>query len=173
LVVPVTTAAGVDPGASSALAVVELGAGISARLLALHAVFGVRWHARMVAALDLGGPLYCERPSPVIRRGAPMRNHNAAFGLGRSVGRWEAVAAARSVPFHLLTTAEWWALLPTRLTGKRGDGRHRIAEAQGMIEGVAALIDTIPPAHQVDAAEAALIAYAGALLQRREVPRVR
>jgi hypothetical protein len=157
-------ATGIDPGGSACLAVVALD---PVRLIALYDVHGVKWYDRMVAAVaGAQGPIYCERPATKIRKGSPMRNHNSAFGLGRNVGRWEAVAASQGRAILLVETGAWWAALPTKLTGKRGDGLHRVDEAAGMVRGCRAWLEAVPVSRRVDTAEAVMIAYAGCLLGR-------
>ena len=149
-------ATGIDPGGSAALAVVADGA-----LVALHDVSGVHWLSKMqTAILAAKGPIWIERPAKKIHKGSPMRNHNSAFGLGRNVGRWEAVAAWYGLTLTLVETSEWWAALPTRLTGKRGDGLHRVEECCGMVRGCRAALEAIPEKRRPDAAEAVLIAWA-------------
>lgn len=149
-------ATGIDPGGSAALAVVRDGV-----LVSLADVSGVRWFAKMQNAILLAqGPIWCERPAKKIHKGSPMRNHNSAFGLGRNVGRWEAVAADYGHTLTMVETAEWWAGLPTRLTGKRGDGLHRVDECCGMVQRCAGALDAIPEGRRPDAAEAILIAFA-------------
>lgn len=154
-------ASGIDPGSSSCLAVVALD---PVRLVRLVPVHGVKWYERMVQAVRLSeGPIWCERPEVKIRRGVAMRNHNSAFGLGRSVGRWEAVAASQQRELHLFTTGEWWNLLPTRPGPKRGNGMHRVDECCAMVRAARPWLEDQPPSRRVDCSEAILIAYAGAL----------
>lgn len=154
---------GVDPGQSSALATVEDG-----RCVGLVQVYGTHWLRRMDEAIrGASAPVYCEIMQPKIRASAHARNHAVAFSLGRKVGIVEALCYQHKRPFLTLTTAAWWAALPTALGPKRADPSHRILECCGMVKGAAAWLEDVPEGRRVDCAEAVLIAYAGSLLHGR------
>lgn len=153
---------GVDPGNSSALASVQDG-----RCVGLVQVYGVRWIHRMDEAIrNAAGPVYCEVMQPKIRASAQARNHAVAFSLGRKVGMVEALCFQHGRPFKPLTTAQWWAALPTMLGPKRANPSHRVGECCGMVRGAAAWLDEVPEGRRPDCAEAILIAFAGSLLVR-------
>lgn len=160
-----TTRAAIDPGRHAALAVVRLDTG-GPECIGLVAVTGKRWAEAMRQAIaDAPSPVWIERPADKIR-GVHARHHRTMFGLGRSFGRLEEMALARGKEVHETTTSAWWALLPTRLTGKRGTGEHRVEEACGMVRRARHWIDLQPASCRVDAAEAVLMAYAACLGSR-------
>lgn len=157
--------AAIDPGRHAALAVVRLDAAGPA-CVRVVAITGTRWAAMMRAAIAAApSPIWMERPADKVRAVA-ARHHKAMFGLGRAFGRLEEMATYQGKQIHETTTSEWWALLPTRLTGKRGDGGHRVEEACGMVRSAREWIDRQPATCRVDAAEAVLMAYAACLGSR-------
>jgi hypothetical protein len=115
------------------------------------------------AIAEADGPVYCEVMQPKIRSSAHARNHAVAFSLGRKVGMVEAICFRYARPFFPLTTAEWWAALPTHLGPKRADPSHRVGECCDLIRNAAAWLDQVPEGRKPDCAEAILIAAAGAL----------
>lgn len=157
------TAHGIDPGNSSAVAAVTLDQR-TPRCVGLVQVYGVNWIKRMDAALAAAhGPVFCEVMQPKIRASAHARNHAVAFSLGRKVGVVEALCFRYGLSFHPLTTAQWWAALPTALGPKRANPSHRVEECCDMVRDAAAWLDTVPTGRKPDCAEAILIAAAGAL----------
>lgn len=157
--------AAIDPGQHAALAVVQLSSG-GPECIGLVAVTGKRWGAVLGDAIaGAPSPIWIERPATKIRSVA-ARHHLAMFGLGRSFGRIEQMCIDRGKEIRPVETAEWWARLPTRLTGKRGKGDHRIGEASTLVRRAAYWIDLVPDSCRVDAAEAILMAYAACLASR-------
>lgn len=172
---------GIDPGDDTVLAVVSLRPGAQPLLLDLHEVYGdgERWFKRLdegVMAVRRDhrdtDRVWLEVPESRIRRSAKMAHHAAGIGLGRRIG---AIEAAWRESFGLLpvtvTTGTWWE--PWRpaliLHPKSEEGTERIGEASRMVSGAAqALARVTSKDRRVDAAEAILIAGAGALDLRRE-----
>ncbi|MBM4392387.1 MAG: hypothetical protein FJ090_14800 [Deltaproteobacteria bacterium] len=164
-----STALGIDPGASTGIAVVHLGDDRVLRCSLAVAAHGKKWQATVTETLAYlqPGVAFIERPADKVRA-VGARHHVAMFGLGRRFGRLEQLLLDRGHEVRPVTTSEWWAALPLRLTGKRGDGLHRVHEASSIVQGASAWLDGITATHQPDAAEAILLAAAGCLLLGRE-----
>lgn len=164
-----TTALGIDPGESTGLAVVHLGDDRVLRCSLAVAAHGKKWLPTVKETLSytVPGVAFIERPADKVRS-VGARHHLAMFGLGRRFGRIEQLALEHGHEVRPVTTAEWWAVLPLRLTGKRGDGLHRVHEAAAIVQGAAAWLDGIPGKHAADAAEAVLLAAAGCIVLGRE-----
>jgi hypothetical protein len=82
------------------------------------------------------------------------------LGLGRMMGRWEAILSAQGFSPVLVGHAEWTRLLiPQILPAKRGDGTHRKAEVRLLVDlpDDFAWSDT---KRDIDVAESVLVALA-------------
>lgn len=157
---------GIDPGASCGVALVSFDPAGALSCRVAHHCTGARWREKLRDQLATAeAPVYIERPADKVRA-VHARHHLSMLGLGRRIGLAEGVALDLDRPVHLVTTREWWASLPVRLTGKRENGEHRIGEAAGLVATTAAWLDAVPLSSRVDVAEAILIAAAGCYMER-------
>lgn len=180
---------GVDPGASTGIAVVLSGAARPS-CLGTWECYGTlrrRWdrledavlQAYLAAAEHVAPELILfavEDPPPASRRrslAGDKRGQRTWAGIGRYQGMALAASClalrrlSRGSPPPILVPQREWrdAWLPAIHPSKVGDGGHRVVEAERLVEGVD--FDLIAPARRVDAAEAVLLA--GAVLRTRDI----
>lgn len=189
---------GIDPGDSTALALVVLAPVTGLRLVGLWQVYGASepWHRRLdvavaeaLALADGLGPLvvWMEAPPPSYsgtRDGRRVNHQTAAHSIGEARGAIRGALRAAGVPMASIRDVPsgrsgWWGAM--RVGAKIGDGTHRIREAR-LVAGAWEALEGLPAdtdaarARVVDAAEAILIGAAGAVagggvLEKGERPR--
>ena len=180
-------ALGIDPGASTGLALVRDVPGGLPELLGAWCAWGAdrEWLRRLneslgvvgVLAFDRGVALadvvvWVEEPPSHWRSGGPRNTQAAARGIGRRMGQVEMAWAQRTEGTwpRRVQGPEWWEPWRGQVAhGKIGDGGHRIAEAGRWVEGARAVLaameqeTTAARERRVDVAEAILIAGAAAM----------
>jgi len=174
----------VDPGRHGGVALVTEGQpGKRPVLLGVRHIGGDRpalWYRRaerglreLVALIEEGAEVraYVEDPPKVSRRGT-LKGDKRGQRTWAGIGRYQGMAIAACVVAGLgepvllpvkAWTSAWGVMVPG---GKRGDGTHRIREAELLVEGSREALDSIPVSYRVDAAEAVLMAGAGALARK-------
>jgi hypothetical protein len=164
------TAIGIDPGkGASVLAAVQWSGVrgepcVALRLAEVYGKWPDNWGARLDAAVfsfrDLapGARVVYEKVPFTNRRDNPTDNTGPAEAAGCICTAWRIAYGKYPDP---IAVRAWWAIAGVR--AKTGDGRHRIAQASSRVQGAADLLAQVAnKERQVDAAEAILIAMAGA-----------
>jgi len=166
---------GTDPGKYGGVGLV-LASGDTTSLIGLWPLYGTDelWMGRLDEAIceiaRYVGPhnrhvSWIEKPPMTMRKDSlkgDRRGHTTWLGLGRRLGKCEAAwfnhyrKAAKVV-----TQATWTNRLHGKiLAKKKGDGLHRIQEAQRLVVDSAERIKTVRKTCRVDCAEAVLMALA-------------
>lgn len=163
-------AIGIDPGKGASVIAAVQWSGVrgdpcvALRIAEVYGKWPDNWGARLDAAVfsmrDLapGARVVCEKMPVTNRRANITDNTGPAEAAGRICQAWSTTYGKYPEP---IAVRAWWAIAGVR--AKTGDGRHRIAQASSRVHGAAEILATVANRErQVDAAEAIMIAMAGA-----------
>lgn len=161
---------GADPGSNAGLALVEPRPGDRPRLLCLRVVHATRdpdvWAEHAFAGAEAIARLVQGRPLLGWYELTKPPTENGWMGAAQlSIRRGQILQALTDAGLSLRTVEhvmpQTWASLLGVPRGKRGDGSHRLAEAERLVEMPEDTLRGLGAA-SVDAAEAVLIAAARA-----------